>query len=300
MTHDQFAELLLRRLQIYFSCSDSAYRAYLVNFFGSIFNDPSVILNESSYVRFVTLMDEELDYCAKNNIYDLEAAYNNSRFNTQWSLLEAAFAEIGVGMTMKKNSDGPTSITFTLPSGETRVWDDLQSNEKYLRINAQLRVTDDYLAQMMPYYIIDDHVVTYSLRGLETNIAGHGTYWDWDADTGTMTISGDGSLAAASLWSLLDIAPDSIETFIIGAGVNRICADALNFAVLLDAAMDDPITVTIIDLHGSNDDILLEDQFYPDTTMQNMIIYSDNKKLRAAVDVVVGRAEWHSLDEWTE
>ena len=294
--------MLLRRMQLYVSCKSSEYRAYLYNFYGEIFNDPSVVVDEASYQRFVDFMEVEVDYCAKKNLHLVESVYRDENFQSHYVFLQNAFAAIGVNMELATDEQGdPTSLTFTLPSGEQKVLDDFSTkymNGMVLYVRSQMRVTDDYLQKMKPYYLLENEEPL-DLTDIGTNAAGYNTRWEYDADTATLKITGNGTLADSELWGLLGI--DTISTIIIGAGVYSLLANSLDFS-----------NVTIVDLHGETDEIMLEfdkqsDDFGGSATIhfygdpknaKSWIFYTDNLTLRnVAYDENVS-IEWHSLSEW--
>jgi hypothetical protein len=142
-------------MQKYVSCSESWVRVYLYNFYGSIFNDPSVTVDEESYYMFKNIMDSEADYCAKKGLHSMQAVYNDENFGESYSLLEEAFGVLGIGIEMTKTGDGyPDQLIFTLPSGEQRILEcyDMCYNGCTPYVRSRLGVTDSYLEQMRPYY----------------------------------------------------------------------------------------------------------------------------------------------------
>lgn len=288
MTSGQYSYMLLRRMQLYVSCKDNKWRAYLYNFFGEIFNDPSVVVDETSYQRFVDMMETEVDYCAKKNLHLMESVYHDESFEQSYVLLQNSFAAIGVNMELAVGGDGnPSSLTFTLPSGEQKIIDDISA--KYmdgmvLYVRSQLRVTDDYLKKMSPYYLLENEE-RLDLEEIGSNAAGYNTRWQYDAETATLEIAGTGTLADAGLWELLGI--ETISTVIIGAGVYRFLEGALDFT-----------TTTIVDFHGELDEIVMDSGFLNTKTTRTWVFYTDNLVLRNADYGSNTTIEWHSLSEW--
>jgi hypothetical protein len=185
--------------------------------------------------------------------------------------------------------NGTSSMIFTLPSGEVKTLTGLSGwISSNLTFHSQLRVTDEYLNQMRTYYLLENEE-TYDLLTVGTNVAGKNTYWTYDESTKTLEISGNGSLAATTLWSQLGIT--EISTIILGAGVNRLMEGSL------------PDGATIVDLHGEMDEIIVDDDCLSATTwgIGYLVIYSDNISLRRDdIEWCWGGAiiEWHSLSEW--
>lgn len=225
LTSSQYANLLLKKLQICFSCSDTGYRAYLYNFYGEMFTDPSVILTEDSYRMFVNLMDEEMDYAAKNNLYNLEDVYYSPRFNDGFVILQNSFQAIGIQLVLTKDNflGLPNEMIFTLPSGKVMTWTCSNYNG-VVRVRTQLRATDDYLRRMRAYYLLSSEEG--ELLTDNINVAGLGTQWEFDQENGTVTVLGQGTLASFRLWQELGIY-DDISTVIVGSGVNYLTKSSM-------------------------------------------------------------------------
>lgn len=143
LTSGEYSYLLLKKIQLYVSCSNSGWRAYLYNFYGDIFNDPSVIVDGESYTNFCNLLNEEIDYLAKTGLYTAEEVYEDPYFNDNYALLQNAFAAIGVELTLANGLFGPDRLIFKLPSGEEKVLNNLDSYYSNITFNARLGVTDD-------------------------------------------------------------------------------------------------------------------------------------------------------------
>lgn len=289
LTSGQYAYLLLRRLQLYVSCKDSAYRAYLYNFYSEIFNDPSVFIDEESYGTFNELMDYELDYIAKKNLRIPEDVYNDDNFSSNYIFLQNAFSAIGVKLEMVSGFLGPSSLKFTLPSGKTMELLGLSSTwNDNLRFNSRIRGTYEYTKAIMPYYMFENEEIL-DLREIGGNSAGYNTRWTYDEDTKTLEITGEGSLAGYQLWVELDL--DNIEKMIINSGVYRICSNAFN--------TNDELT--IIDFHGENDKIIIEPNLITTSYEKKYItIYTDNLCIQEHGISNNNRVviDWHYLSEY--
>lgn len=226
-----------------------------------------------------------MDYAARKNYTTPEQVYEDENFDNNYVLLQNSFAAIGIQLEMTKNSDGPTTLIFTLPNGKVKILDDLQGTwSDQLRFHCRLRVTDSYFKQISPYYAFEmETPLDLSIVG--TRSAGYNTYWDYDEDTKTIEISGDGTLANFLLWQELNIT--DISTLILGAGVYRLLQGAFNASDLI-----------IVDFHGSEDTIFIEPMC---AASKQITIYSDNNDLRNYDWASYGTTvEWHSLSEWNE
>lgn len=248
LTSGEYSYLLLKQIQLYVSCSNSGWRAYLYNFYGGIFNDPSVVVTGESYTNFVNLLNEEMDYLARTGLQTAEEVYEDSNFNDSYILLQNAFAAIDIELTLEKNGlfGQPSALVFKLPSGEEKRLNNLDSYYETITFNSRLRVTDDYFEQMRPYYLFDE-TDAQDLNLLGANAAGRNTRWTYDETTETIEVTGNGSLAADSLWGFLGIS--KIHTLIIGSGVNRLETGSL---------VSD---IVYVDFHGKNDEIIFDNNF---------------------------------------
>ena len=100
-------------------------RVELYNFYGGIFNDPSVVIDERGYMEFSELMDREMDYCARKGYRYPEEIHGDSHFNNSYTFLQKAFRSIGIELTLYPDTEEPSELRFLLPSGVTKVLDDL-------------------------------------------------------------------------------------------------------------------------------------------------------------------------------
>lgn len=265
-------------MQNYVSCEDSHHRAYLYNFYGSIFNDPSVTIDGEAYSEFCDLMDKEMDYAARKGLRTPEDIYYDENFNHSYALLQNSFSIIGVDVVL----NGTTDLTFTLPSGEKRVLDELQGTwASQLTFNCQNRMTDEYFSQSYTFWELE-HEEIKDLRRVGCQAAGTGTRWLYDDAEKTLEIQGEGSLANFALWAKLNIT--EVNTLILGAGVRKLEYYCFNN------------DMTIVDLHGELDPIQIDNNISSNYGL--FVIYSDNQALRNANWGTYTEVEWHSLSEW--
>ncbi len=292
MTSAQYANLLLKKMQVYFSCSDTGLRAYLYNFYGEIFTDPSVILTQETYQAFVDQMEEEVNYAAQNNLYTLEQIYYSSRFNDQFVILQNSFAAIGITLTLTKDSFGyPSKLEFALPSGEVKVWK-CQTYNDYAKVCAQLRCTDDYARRMRSFYLLSGEDAP--LLEEDINVAGLGTKWTWMEEEQTVSVTGEGTLASYYLWSELGFI-NQVKNIMVGSGVTEITKWAM--------AMPDQ--TNFIFLQSENAPVKIHPQQFTASSNEGAKvftyhIYTDNLTIRNNdygdnPNVVL---IFHPLDEW--
>lgn len=118
-------------------------------------------------------------------------------------------------------------------------------------------------------------------------IAGPGTYWSYNADTKTMTISGDGAYAGAT--SETQLGSGTYHTVILGANVSRLLTKSLNAGsvntIVFFAPADAPVVL---------DDKILNTRW----DSKNLTVYTDNKALREYTWMPKVSVTLHSLSEW--
>lgn len=214
-TSEQYKYLLLKRMQRHFSMTSMTDRQYTYTFFGKLFDD-SVTVTEEAYNNFVKIMDDELAYCAENNIYCCEKI-NLSDVESHSLILVQAFAAIGIELVINTETDenGEYTGTFTKPNGEVMVYGVYSRN--YFYINAKAGTEYNYAVESAPYYNMQNMEVL-ELSACNINVCGVDCYWKYDADTQTMTISGDGTYHSATARE--DIGSGPYTTLIIGANVS--------------------------------------------------------------------------------
>lgn len=278
MTSGEYAYDLLRQLQKRFRHPDPGYRAYLYNFFGELFGDPSVVVTQEAHAAFIEQMDTDCDYYANKGLTGLRSIYEDENFNTSYTVLQKSFATIGITMTFQeKNGDGyPKGIDFTLPNGVVKSISNSPFEGAYLC--ARSGVEYNYARRMMPYYTFANDEIK-DLSTINTNIAGYGTTWTFDEATGELEIAGSGSFAGGNLLNELGIA-GSISTIILGSGVNRLSVDSLDLT---------KTALTIVSFRGTKEPMTIDSGFIGSGTLAagstpyyTYTIYTDNEDLRNA------------------
>lgn len=119
-------------------------------------------------------------------------------------------------------------------------------------------------------------------------IAGPGTYWSYNTDTKTMTISGDGAYAGAT--DETQLGSGTYNTVILGANISRLLTRSLN-----EGSVD-----TIVFFAPADAPVVLDDEIlnYTGSTQKNLTVYTDNIALREYTWMPKVSVTLHSLSEW--
>ena len=118
-------------------------------------------------------------------------------------------------------------------------------------------------------------------------IAGPGTYWSYNADTKTMTISGNGAYAGAT--NETQLGSGTYNTVVIGADVSR----------LLRGCIASGVTVLVL-LQPENGSIVIDPKFNFNNSDNKMDVYTD---CTAAIEALKAAEKpenitLYSLSEW--
>lgn len=292
-TSEQYKYLLFRRLQRHFSMENPSERYYTQNFFGKLF-DESVTVTEESYNKFVEAMDYEMQYCFDNNIYNC-SSISESMIESHQHLLIEAFASIDVDLVIEvtKTSDGSTSggnAIFTKPNGEVMVYEvrgGWVTSKNNFTINTAARTEYNYAKLSAPYYNFEVGTV-FELDEYNPMTAGDRTYWSYNADTKTMTITGDGTYVICPTDT--QVGGGDYSTIILGANVSKIATGSIPGVdidkMVLFCAPDIILTLSDDIVNSVND-------------VWTMDVYCDNESFRNYGDFPSGlTVRWHALDEW--
>lgn len=289
-TSNQYKYLLVKRLQRSFSMSNSYDRAYTQGFFWKLFDD-SITVTEESYNNFCHLLDDNIVTCAEKGWYYINDIPDDVVEDQSTPLIEA-FAQIGITLKIDKESDNNNYLLiFTKPNGETMTYKvGKQANLNYFYINARAGTEYSYAIASAPAYNMQGMDVPEELGN--PKIAGPRTYWSYNAETQTMTISGDGAYAGAT--NEAQLGSGVYTTVICGAGVSRL----LKKSIQVDG------TVLVL-LRPSNADMEFDPSFnaIPGScgdTMAKIIVYTD---CAAAITALSTKEQakyvtLHSLSEW--
>ena len=280
-TSNQYKYLLVKRLQRHFSMENAYDRAYTQSFFWKLF-DESVTVTEESYNNFCRLMDNEIELCAQEGWRACDSI-PNSAIEEQGLLLSKAFKVIGVDCKVSGGSSGRAK--FTKPNGEVMEYV-VTSGKNYFYINSIAGSEYRYTKASAVAY---NSQIGNVPDGVDNpKIAGQGTYWSYNADTKTMTISGDGAYAGAT--NDVQLGSGEYTTVIFGANVSRLLNYSLDKSnidkVVFLSPADAIITLGKFIASGSS------------SQAKNLVVYTDNKVIlnyqwQENVNVTL-----HSLSEW--
>ena len=280
-TSNQYKYLLVKRLQRHFSMENAQDRAYTQTFFWELFDD-TVTVTEEAYNNFCRLMDDDLALCAENGWYACNSIPQKD-IEEQGLLLTKAFAAIGIDCKITVSGNGYAK--FTKPNGESMTYTTSMSTN-YFFINARAGTEYQYAKASAPAYNMQGMDVPQDLGN--PKIAGPGTYWSYNADTKTMTISGDGAYAGAT--DETQLGSGTYNTVILGANISRLLTESLNAGsvntIVFFAPADTPVVL---------DDKILN---YTGSTKKKLTVYTDNTALREYVWMPQVSVTLHSLSEW--
>ena len=280
-TSNQYKYLLIKRLQRHFSMENAQDRAYTQTFFWELFDD-TVTVTEEAYNNFCRLMDDDLALCAEKGWYSCNSIPQKD-IEEQGLLLTKAFATIGIDCKITVSGNGYAK--FTKPNGESMTYTTSMSTN-YFFINARAGTEYQYAKVSAPAYNMQGMDVPQELGN--PKIAGPGTYWSYNADTKTMTISGDGAYAGAT--DETQLGSGTYNTVILGANISRLLTESLNAGsvntIVFFAPADTPVVL---------DDKILN---YTGSTKKKLTVYTDNKALREYTWMPKVSVTLHSLSEW--
>lgn len=286
-TSEQYKYLLLKRLQRHFSMTSITDRNYTYTFFGMLF-DESVTVTEEAYNNFVKVMDDEIDYCSEHGIYCCENI-STEDVETHSLVLKDAFAAIGIDLVIstEANEEDNYTATFTKPNGEVMVYEVSSGMDmrNYFYINARAGTEYNYAKLSAPYYNMESMEVL-ELSDCDINVCGVDCYWRYNADTATMTISGNGSYYPATTRE--DIGSGVYNTVIFGANVTR----------LMNTALDSADITTIVLLHAADFPLIIDESAANTKNAHTWDVYTDNLAFRAHNWGENASITWHTLDEW--
>lgn len=279
-TSEQYKYLLMKRLQRHFSMENAKARAYTQSFFWKLF-DQSVTVTEEAYSNFVSLMDDQIEYCAANNIRE-NADITSEMVSEQGVLLIDAFAAIGIGLEITQNGN-IGKATFTKPNGEVLVYEAGAIDLNCFTINARANTEYQYARASAPAYNMRDMEAPETVN---PKIAGPDTYWSYDAGTAAVTITGSGVYAGATKEEQLG--SGAYTTLILGANVSRLLKDSLS-----DSAL-----TTIVLLHGEDAPLTLDSGVVDTKNTKEWAVYADNQAFRNFAWPYSVKITWYTLEEW--
>ena len=275
-TSNQYKYLLIKRLQRSISMENAHDRAYTQSFFWKLF-DESVTVTEEAYNNFCRLMDDDLALCAENGWYDCKDVPTKV-INEQGLLLTEVFAEIGVDC--KIDGTGTGTAKFKKSNGEEMVYAVAYKNLFF--INARAGTEYQYAKASAPAYNMQGMDVPQELGN--PKIAGPGSYWSYNADTNTVTISGEGAYAGAT--NETQLGSGTYNTVVIGVDVSR----------LLNSCIVSGVTALVL-LQSTDGSIVIDPKF---NSSSKLDVYTDCTAAIAALKAVEKpeNITLHSLSEW--
>lgn len=285
-TSEQYKFLLMKRLQRHFSMMNAADRIYTQNFFCALF-DESVTVTEEAYNNFCRLMDDNLAFCAEKGWYKCEEInFNDEGAKEQSILLVNAFAEIGIALEIKSSTN---TASFTKPNGKVMNYSADMTGKNYFYINARAGTEYRYAKASAPAYNMQGMDVPENLEGFKR--AGDGTYWRYNEETKTVTISGEGTLGRVPEEQILG---GKYTTVICGAGVSRLLKNSIH----VDGAV-------LVLLRPRDADMEIEPHFNASGgtcggTDYKTVVYTDCAAAIAALSTEEQSkyVTLHSLSEW--
>ena len=285
-TSEQYKFLLMKRLQRHFSMMNAADRIYTLNFFCALF-DESVTVTEEAYNNFCRLMDDNLAFCAEKGWYKCEEInFNDEGAKEQSILLVNAFAEIGIALEIKSSTN---TASFTKPNGKVMNYSADMTGKNYFYINARAGTEYRYAKASAPAYNMQGMDVPENLDGFKR--AGDGTYWRYNEETKTVTISGEGSLDRVPEEQILG---EKYTTVICGAGISRLLKNSIH----VDGAV-------LVLLRPRDADMEIEPHFNASGgtcggTDYKTVVYTDCAAAIAALSTEEQSkyVTLHSLSEW--
>lgn len=265
---------------------NAADRIYTQNFFCALF-DESVTVTEETYNNFCRLMDDNLAFCAEKGWYKCEEInFSDEGAKEQSILLVNAFAEIGIALEIKSSTN---TASFTKPNGKVMNYSVSVSGSNYFYINARAGTEYRYAKASAPAYNMQGMDVPENLDGFKR--AGDGTYWRYNEETKTVTISGEGTLGRVPEKQILG---GEYATVICGAGVSRL----LKNSIQVDGAV-------LVLLRPRDADMEIEPHFNAGGgtcggTDYKTVVYTDCAAAIAALSTEEQSkyVTLHSLSEW--
>ena len=278
-TSEQYKYLLMKRLQRHFSMDTAKDRAYTQSFFWALFDD-SVTVTEETYDNFVLRMDEQLVICAEYNVYKAAGLGDipSSVFDQQQLLMIDAFAAVGIALEIQTSSG--YKAVFTKSNGEVMTY----SNTNF-KINCKAKMEYQYARASAQYYNMRDMKVP-GADEIDPKIAGPGTYWSYNAETASVTITGDGAYSGAPTEEQLG--SGAYTTVIIGADVSRLLSDCLEYSSI----------ATIVLLHAADAPLVIDSGAVGSKNTKTWTVYTDNEDFRGFAWPSNVSITWHALDEW--
>lgn len=281
-TSEQCKYRLFRMLQRNFSLENERDRYYTRDFFFKLLDGVEISID--AYKQFVKVMDDDLDYCAKHKIDKVDDVTNTMIDERKGTLIDA-FAAIGIDLVVVKES-WSGYLTFTKPDGTVMTYN-ISDGTNDFYINAVCGQEINYAKLASRNFQMTDMQIR-NLSDDNYQMASKDVYWDYDADTATMTITGTGPYLGVTKEE--QVGSGAYSTLILGAEIPE-----LNFA----EAYSSSALTTVVLLHPADFPLIITRFDYSSrTTARSWNVYTDNEVFRNHAWNEKLSITWHTLDEW--
>ena len=278
-TSEQCKYRLMRLLQRNFSLEIERDRYYTRHFFFKLLD--GVEVSEDAYLNFCNVMEDDMDYSARHGFNKADDVTDAALSEKRGTLVNA-FAEIGIDLVINKYfSSG--ELIFTKPDGTVMTYT-ITDGKNNFYINAVSGQEINYARQSTADYQLMDMEIK-ELNDFNWQMASKDVYWEYDAETQTMTITGTGPYRGVTKEEQLG--SGVYTTLIIGAEIPELSyneaynSSGLTTLVLLQPA-DFPLVISLID--GSYARV--------------WDVYTDNQAVWEHTWNESMTVNLHTLDEW--
>lgn len=283
-TSEQCKYRLYKMLQRSFSLEKERDRYYTRDFFYKLLEGVEVTVD--AYQKFVEVLEDDLDYCARKGINKADDV-TQEIIDEKKGTLVSAFENIGIDLVVERQSYSG-SLTFTKPDGTVMIYH-MNDGTNDFYINAVSGQEIGYAKLSSPYFLLSDMEIK-DLSDDNYQMASKDVYWEYDADTKTMTITGTGTYIGVTKED--QMRSGDYTTLIFGAEISELnCTEAYNSASL----------TTVVLLHPSDFPLKISSNFagYNSTNSpRTWDVYTNNEAFRA-IPLGSGMViNWHTLDEW--
>jgi hypothetical protein len=275
---EQYKYMLMCHLRKYFHMPTAKDRYYTRDFFQKLFTD--ITVTKSSYEEFVYLLEDNMEYSAKNNV-QRDDDITQQMIDERGIMLIEAFEKIGIKLEIVR-SDSVGTATFTKPDGTVMVFKVTDGSNNFF-INAVSGQEYGYAKKAGPYYRMEDMDVL-DLDQVNYQMCGPDCFWHFDRDAATMTITGAGSYMGVTREE--QVGSGTYTTLIFGADVSELnCMEGSNSSlstIVLLQPKDFPLKITS----------------FAGTYTRTWNVYTDNDAFRNYAWGDSISINWHTLDEW--
>ncbi|MBQ8621160.1 MAG: hypothetical protein IJ422_02475 [Oscillospiraceae bacterium] len=287
-TSEQCKYRLYQMLRRNFSLAKERERYYTRDFYQKLLD--GIEMTEEAYRNFERVLGDEMDYCAKKGINEVEDCNNNTVVNDLKDDLIAAFEKIGITLVIDYALDDHGDLIFTKPDGTVLTYHIADGTNEFF-INANSGQEIRYAKEASSAYLMNGMELK-DQSGENYQMASKDVYWEYDAETTTMTITGTGPYIGVTKEE--QVGSGVYTTLILGAEIPELnfteayASEALTTVVLLHPA-DFPLTITSFDYSSA------ATASKPARTWD---VYTDNEIFKNHAWNASLTINWHTLDEW--